>query len=231
MLPAYRKTSRRLNGQPAGDMRVLRRNCRDLFGTDFRYRLTLSGPKQTLKTKKSSKHTVNEELASAALRPPIDLEKGVAPDHPCYFLLRDDYVDVFERYYVTLRFVPGCTSPKSVDGKTAWTTPPDSPTKRLNRDVALTFKTQDMRTRTEFVPVSSLELCRPKVQKGEVALVIDGPDAGTIVFPTRYDKSEGLGKKAMYCKLKANAKKKEEVLYRTDILTRVTRKADGPPAS
>ena len=151
--------------------------------------------------------------------------------HAWSFLSEPRYAETMKEYHIVFRFKTGCETPRSVDGKIAWTT--RDTTLTPSGQIRVTFKTQEggARIMDEFVPQASLLLCSPGVGKGEQALVFEGVDSGKIVFPSRIVRNEKKFRTGLFCKLTQNGKKKDEILYTTEQLTRVVLMSRGPPAS
>lgn len=159
---------------------------------------------------------------------------AIDSSHPCSFVFSNDFADIFKRFHVLFRFKLGCETPKGVDCRIAWTSPRNEDSgetrTRHNRDLFVTYTTQDgKRTISDFVPVHSLELCPPGVQKKEVALITNGQDAGAVVFPSRYLKDDRKVKIGFFCKKNESSKKKDEVMYLYQYLTKLNTLEDGPP--
>lgn len=189
----YRWTGRRLDGQMSGNLRLLRARCNALFGPDPRLDPKFMKKVWRRRIQCQSATTGQTPVPqNRTVRPIPNLERYIVdPANPCTFLVRDDCPqEIFREHHVLFRFRAGCEKPRGVDGKFAWTSPASGVETRWKTEVRLTYKSQDgRRLITEFIPLSSLELCAPLLNKAdERGLVVQGEDAGTVVYPVRYAK-------------------------------------------
>lgn len=212
----YRKTLRRLDGSLPGNTRALR--------TLFARRCGSTG-KPTKVVNPWRRPTFFQRLQGPARTPHRQTTPVPPPDEvdwsaPCSFVFREEFRNIGTEYSIFFRFILGCVTPRSVDGKAAWTT--RKSVTRLSSEVLVTYKTQESaRVIEEFVPISSLELCVPGVR--DLALVVKGEDTGKVVFAARIARNDAKARIGMYCKLSKDAKgKKSEKLYLNDSITRIS---------
>ena len=227
-----RQTGRILDGKPAGYMRTLRALCSKQLG------LTRQNRTPRNSSKSYRRRRVPGERERELERDILETGSNFAIDslHPCSFIFSNNFADIFKRFHVLFRFRPGCETPKGVDCRIAWTSPRNDDLEetqtRHNRDLYVTYTTQDgRRTISDFVPVVSLELCPPGIQKKELALITMGDDAGAVVFPSRYAKDDKKEKVGIFCKKHENSKKRDEVMYLYKYITKLSTLEDGPPGN
>lgn len=219
----------------AGNLRLLRARCNTLFGPDPRL-----DPKFM---KKVWKRRIQCQSASTGQtpvtedrpeKPRLNIERHIADyANPCSFVMRGDYPqEIFREYHVLFRFRAGCEKPRGVDGKFAWTSADFGLETRWKSEARLTYKSQDgRRLITEFIPLSSLELCAPLLNKpDEGGLIVTGEDAGTIVYPVRCAK-DGKTKTGFFCRSSPSAGKKNEKVYANNQITRIRHIKLGPPSN
>ena len=228
-----RKSGRFLTGIYAGSLRTLRRLYLERFGPVILPRRFKPGllPWRIGNEDLDLWSLVND---GAITVPDSKLDTSIplpSQMHPCSFLANPQCAEAMKQYHIVFRFISGCESPRSVDGKIAWTTGDT----RLSPsgEVRLSYRTQDggARLMDEFVPQASLILCSPGVGKGEMALVVEGVDSGKIVFPSRIARDEKKIRTGLYCKLEQKDKKKDEKLYTINQITRIVSLSHGPPGS
>lgn len=235
-------TFRRLDGSLPGSTHALRLLYNKHRGLPVKYSKPIPPwrdpklMKSNVSSKRLAEATKNLLIPSADEAGPSQTQQGtrLPPNvvdwaNPCSFVFRKEFEDVARDNHVMFKFVLGCQTPRSVDGKTAWTT--KKVETRMSRDVFVSFKTQEsLRFREEFVPISSLELCPPG--KTDRAVIVKGEDMGKVVYPSRIVRNDAKARTGMMCRMSENARgKKGEVFYANDSITRIVPHSQGPPAS
>lgn len=136
-------------------------------------------------------------------------------------------------YYVVFRFKAGCETPRSVDGKLAWTTR-DLEISHDGKFIRVKYKTKEGRRIIDaFVPVGSLDVCLPIIGK-ERALVIDDDGKTDMLYPThlaRTTKGSATTVVGVYCTENRRGKRSDAKLFNVGSVTRARPVQLGEPGA